>query len=337
MRNQFRAGDEPQTSRREYWQHVAGQAIGALELRVAGDIDPADQIVAGTVGAVRIGELISHEPGGAVRTAAHVRRAASELYKIDIPVDGGGLVEQDGRQAALRGGDFALVDLSRPARWAMAPRRVIAVVFPMELLPLRPAQARQLTALAIPGDHASGALVSSLAARMVGHLGEFGPAESARLGGAMLDLIGSALSSRLDGAMPAAARDRALALRVAAYIEEHLRDPGLSPPAIAAAHHLSLRALHRLYEDQDTSVAAWIRRRRLERCRRDLLDPALRSRPVGAIGARWGMSSPSQFNRAFRAAYGVPPAHFRDEFGPPASSPPVDEPPRPPAEEPPAG
>jgi len=30
-------------------------------------------------------------------------------------------------------------------------------------------------------------------------------------------------------------------------------------------------------------VAAWIRRRRLECCRRDLLDPALRAQPVSAM------------------------------------------------------
>jgi AraC-like DNA-binding protein len=32
--------------------------------------------------------------------------------------------------------------------------------------------------------------------------------------------------------------------------------------------------LHRLFETQETTAAEWIRHRRLDRCRRDLLDPA---------------------------------------------------------------
>ena len=317
MKAEFRAGDEPVRTRREYWQHLAGQALGALDLRVTGEIDGTDRIVAGSVGAVHIGELTAHHPGGAVRTSRHVRRTASELFKIDIPVDGGGVVDQDGRQAVLRPGDFAFVDLSRPARWAMAPQRVIAVLFPLRLLPLRADQVRRLTATVIPGDHGSGALVPALAARMVGHLGEYGPAEAARLGGAMLDLIGAALAGRLDAVLPAEAHERAAALQVFAYIEEHLPDPDLSPATVAAANHLSVRALHRLFERHETTVAMWIRQRRLERVRRDLLDPALRTRPVSAIGARWGLPNPSHLSRAFRATYGTSPAPYRAEVNPP--------------------
>lgn len=317
MKAEFRAGDEPVTARREYWQHLAGQALGALDLRVTGEIDGADRIVAGSVGAIRIGELTAHHPGGAVRTSRHVRRTDSDLFKIDIPVDGGGIVDQDGRQAVLRAGDFAFVDLSRPARWAMAPQRVIAVLFPPRLLPLRSDQVRRLTATAIAGDHGSAALVPALAARMVGHLDEYGPAEAARVGGSMLDLVGAALASRLDTAMPPEAHERAATLQVFAYIEEHLPDPDLSPAAVAAANHLSVRALHRLFERHETTVAVWIRQRRLERVRRDLLDPALRARPVSAIGARWGLPNPSHLSRAFRAAYGRSPAPYRTEVNPP--------------------
>lgn len=96
-----------------------------------------------------------------------------------------------------------------------------------------------------------------------------------------------------------------------AFIEERLGDPSLSPAAIAAAHFISLRYLHRLFEGEQTTVADWIRRRRLERCRRDLLDPALRDRPVSAVAARWGLPSAAHFSRLFRAAHGVPPAEYR--------------------------
>src|SRR5690606_31419702 len=98
-------------------------------------------------------------------------------------------------------------------------------------------------------------------------------------------------------------------------IEEHLADPDLSPATVAAAHHVSVRQLHRLFEGRDETVAARIRARRLERCRRDLLDPALAEQTVAAIGARWGLPNPSQLSRLFRQAYGVTPSELRRTAG----------------------
>jgi AraC-like DNA-binding protein len=100
-------------------------------------------------------------------------------------------------------------------------------------------------------------------------------------------------------------------LQTRAFIEEHLGDPDLTPPAVAAAHYVSVRYLHKLFETQEASVAEWIRQRRLERCRRDLLDSALSALPVNAIAARWGLLNAAHFSRAFRAAYGTAPGEYR--------------------------
>ncbi len=56
------------------------------------------------------------------------------------------------------------------------------------------------------------------------------------------------------------------------------------------------------------TVSTWIRTRRLEQCRRDLLDPMLADRPVAAIAARWGFVDAAHFSRAFKTAFGVSPA-----------------------------
>jgi AraC-like DNA-binding protein len=104
---------------------------------------------------------------------------------------------------------------------------------------------------------------------------------------------------------------RALLIRIRAWIEEHLDHPELSPADVAAAHHISLRYLHKLFSVQQSTVAGWIRHRRLERCRRALLDPAQATRPVSAIAARWGILNAAHFSRVFRDAYGLAPAEYR--------------------------
>jgi hypothetical protein len=59
--------------------------------------------------------------------------------------------------------------------------------------------------------------------------------------------------------------------------------------------------------------------RRLEQCRRDLLDPGRRDVPVSTVAARCGLPNPAHFSRAFRAAYGLAPAEYRQVAGRPTS------------------
>jgi AraC-like DNA-binding protein len=56
---------------------------------------------------------------------------------------------------------------------------------------------------------------------------------------------------------------------------------------------------------------AWIRQRRLGRCRDSLADPVNADVPVGAVAARWGLTDAAHLSRIFRRAYGLSPAEYR--------------------------
>jgi AraC-like DNA-binding protein len=310
----FQADDQPVSQRPDYWRDVVGRMLCPLELRLDDTLDVPDRLVVGDVGPVQVAELAVSRPGGAERGWRHVRRADPELYKIDLVARGGAVIEQDGRQTAHAPGDFTFVDLSRPARWTNSrDASMVAVIFPRALLPLRREQLAQLTGVRFAGDRGTAALVSTLVRQLPWHVDGAHPAEGARVGGAVLDLLAAALGGRLDraGDVPVDSRRRALLLHARAFIEQHLGDPDLSPRTVAAAQFISTRYLHKLFEAEETTVAEWIRTRRLERCRRDLLDPAHRTEPVGTIGARWGLSNAAHFSRAFRAAYGISPLAYR--------------------------
>jgi AraC-like DNA-binding protein len=316
MRMLLRAADAPARSRADHWRQVLDQTLGPLEVRPGG-VDRRDRLLVGDAGAVRVAELTTGVAGGADRTSRHIRRSDLDVCKIDVLAEGRGVVAQDGREASLGPGDLAFVDLSRPAHWTMSAMRVVAVVFPRTLLPLRPGEVAGLTAVRIPGDRGAGALASSFARELVRRLDDWTAEDGARLGAAALDLLTVALAARLDRPerVPPDTRQRVLLRRLHGFIEARLGDPGLSPGTIADAHYISPRYLYKLFETQGTSVAGWIRRRRLERCRRDLLNPALADRPVSAIAARWGLTNAAHFSRAFRAAYGAAPSEYRRTGG----------------------
>lgn len=137
----------------------------------------------------------------------------------------------------------------------------------------------------------------------------------------VLDVLATTAAERpAEGAVLPDVRHGDLVRRIHAYIDSHLGDPGLSPAVVAAAHHISLRYLHKLFEPEPHGVAALIRQRRLERCRDELLDPGRADRPVAGIAARWGFSSAAHFSRVFRDAYGMPPGAFRRAYRAPSTS-----------------
>ncbi len=97
------------------------------------------------------------------------------------------------------------------------------------------------------------------------------------------------------------------------YIEDHLSDPGLSPVRVAEANFISTRYLHLLFEQAETTVAAYIRTRRLDRIQEALADPQLAHVPVEALARRFGFENTSYFGQVFKRDTGLTPARYRAE------------------------
>ncbi len=111
--------------------------------------------------------------------------------------------------------------------------------------------------------------------------------------------------------LPYETRGAALGARVRSYIQANLADPALSAGAVAAAHHISTRTLHRIFESDGVPFTALIRQLRLDQCRREITDPHRIEEPVRSIARRWGFPDASHFSRAYKAAFGISPSDER--------------------------
>lgn len=312
MSSVYRAADVPPATRLDYLRHVIGRTLVPQEHRFDHGPEFDCHLRFGELGAVRITES-SAGPGAAVRTGRLIRSSDPEVYLVGVVAEGRLLVEQDERQGVLRPGDLTLFDSSRPGRKLYSAMRTVVVSFPHRLLPLPPDEVRRLTAVRFAGDEGVGSVVSTLVRDTASRMDDVSPAEAGRFGRAVLDLLTVLFASRLDRAadVPHESGRRALLRQVYAFLDQHMDDPALDPGTVAAAHHISVRALHKLFENEPRSLAAWIRTARLDRCRRDLLDPALAHRPVGAIAADHGLTNQAHFSRLFRDAYGCSPTELR--------------------------
>ncbi|WKX72682.1 helix-turn-helix transcriptional regulator [Streptomyces sp. XD-27] len=158
-----------------------------------------------------------------------------------------------------------------------------------------------------------GALLAGFLTQLIADTTPYQPADRPRLGTVLVDLVAALFAHTLEaeGCLPPETHRRALVLRIKSFIRERLHDPRLTPATVAAAHHISTGYLHRLFRDEESTVAAWIRRLRLEGARRDLTEPARHATPIHAIAARWGFPRATDFSRAYRAAYGTTPQDHR--------------------------
>jgi AraC-like DNA-binding protein len=95
------------------------------------------------------------------------------------------------------------------------------------------------------------------------------------------------------------------------YIEQHLRDPDLSPCSIAARLKLSARYMRMIFATCNETVSAYILRRRLEECARQIGDPSWRGHSMTEIAFGWGFNSAPHFTRSFRDRYNMSPRDYR--------------------------
>ncbi|GAA2637700.1 helix-turn-helix domain-containing protein [Actinomadura fulvescens] len=306
----------PPRDRFECWQNRGDSAM--MPTRLSCD-DPGDFL--GRARAVILTDVrvavMTHPSVRISRPAKLVRRSDPEVYQVNLVLSGEAGLAQAGRDTVCGAGRFTIFDSSRPFEaWRTCAGDVtsgLTVQLPRRMLPLPADTADQLTAISFPAERGVSAVFAHWLTDLVHRAEELSEQDAPVLADITADLLGAALTQHLDRPAPqtAESRRRVLRLQIEHFVRQRLGDPGLSPASIADAHHISVRHLHELFAQQEMTVAAWIRHLRLEQCRGDLADPRFRSRPITAIAARWSFTDAAHFNRAFRAAYGMPPGHYR--------------------------
>ncbi|MGV9773226.1 helix-turn-helix domain-containing protein [Streptosporangium sp. NPDC003464] len=251
------------------------------------------------------------------RTTRLIRQSDPEAGLIHLPYGQPGYASQRKRECRLTAGDIVLYDSSRPLCVLQdsgdAVSRWILVEIPRKELELAIPSIEELVAVPLCARAGVGRLLSRYLDELLGNARTYDETDLGALGLITIDLI-AAMCAQQTGthAQSLPMSGEALLVSIRRFIEQHLADPGLTPERIAAAHHISVRYLHKLFHMQDgPSVAAWIRGQRLERCRRDLRNSQLEQVPVAIIAQRWGFPDPAHFTRRFRSTYGSTPTEYR--------------------------
>lgn len=184
------------------------------------------------------------------------------------------------------------------------PRRVLAVADP---------QVRDLLRRGPRSGGCVAPLLTSVLHALPRTVADCSPRTALHLAGNVTELVAALAVEERGPRPPESPGDRAaLTRRLCAHVDDNLGDRDLSPAAVAAAHHISIRYLHKLFSDHGSTVGRWIQHRRLEEARRELARPGRGTTGVAAVAARWGFAGAAHFSRSFRQAYGMSPSDWRD-------------------------
>jgi AraC-like DNA-binding protein len=248
------------------------------------------------------------------RTPSRIARASEDYVLLALGNHGVNGVYQDGRDAVVSAGQFVIYDTTRPYELRFDDSFSQTILqMPRKLLQQRIGAFDALTATTFCSSRpleglAYEFLVST--SKVVDHVD---PATASRLLDQGLDLIAMAFADRMHARSSDQSFHRsALLYRLKNYILTHLSDPDLSISQVAAATGISPRYASDLMADEQHSFRSYVQMQRLERCKRDLSDPAHAARHISDIAFAWGFNDLAHFSRIFKQRYGASPREWRD-------------------------
>jgi AraC-like DNA-binding protein len=206
-------------------------------------------------------------------------------------------------------GSMAIYDIDRPYSISLQGEwRCSVIAFPRTALMASERFIDAVVCRETPVAEGPGSVLIPLVASAVSRAqsGNGATAPDALMGLACLDLLKAALAEQ---ELPQ--RADAVRLQVEAYIRAHIADADLNHAKVAAAHHMSERTLHRLFDESGQTVTELIRSGRLDGILADLQSPASAGDAISRIAARWGVHDMPHLTRTFRARYGISPSEAR--------------------------
>lgn len=300
----------PPSDRADFWHDAVSRTFVPLEVTLHEEAPSTATISSSRLGFLQI-STVSAGPQTVTRKPRMIARDGKEHLTLTLLHRGVAERSQDGRDTVVRPGQFSLSDSRRP--FSKTLRQAFSFTsfhFPRSVLGVTDVDLCAVTATAFGQDGASSALLAGHLKRLTRSAESLTPAQGRRLAMITCDLLACVIQER-EHRPQAPAAGHALLTRVKEHVLRHLDDPDLDPTGIAAAHHVSVRYLHKLFEPEGITVSRWIQQQRLERCHRELARATTYAPSVAAVAHRWGFTSPSHFSRVFRLAYGTTPREWQ--------------------------
>ncbi len=248
-----------------------------------------------------------------MRTPRDISRASDDCFIVSIQMQGHGVISQDGRDAVMSPGDFAIYDSTRPYVLNFGDDfEEIVLKLSGDQLRSLVRNTEGLTATTVSGRAGAGHLLINMIRTLQEEADNLMPASAAAVSHGVVNVLVAGLMS-----LPACQSAYLSSMsayhvaRIKQRIDDRIHEPALTIESIAAELGMSAGHIHRLFKSEPMSPSQYVWSRRLEACSRDLLDPRRTNVSVAEIAFSWGFNDAAHFSRAFRERFHFSPREWR--------------------------
>jgi len=291
----------------EYWHQITCRNFSTTEYRrpISGPFK--GRITARSFGALTVSDITSSFADSRIevtRTAVEIRKDPRDHFTLYFVRSGESGIDQDGRTARIRAGDFVIYDQAQPFTLELGGyTRGIVVTIPRPLMVARLPISYRLTARAIDGSSQLGALTVAFIRQIAEFDSPVDEKIADRVCASALDILAATLEAELTSEI-----DRSAARRldqVKRYVLDNLDNADMTVDSIAAVHHIAPRTLHRLFSVEGTTPIRWVWQQRLTASYRALAEGQIRQVTDAALS--FGFADVSHFSRSFKKRFGRSP------------------------------
>lgn len=249
---------------------------------------------------------LESERGGALLDDAY-----SEYAQLGLITHGTFHIQQGSHERAVNAGELSLLVDSLPFRTRIEDQaEAIQLYLPLSLMKsygITPAEWAGRSWGSTPSARVLRQLLVSITASP-----DAIPAGTREhVGNAVRELALAALHEAAAGMPARYEAGIAHRIRARALIGERFTDPTFDLSALAASLNVSLRYLHSLFADEETTPGELLRGTRLRHGAALLRGPQAVRRTIATVATASGYRGEDQFIRAFRRMYGTTPAEYR--------------------------
>lgn len=302
-----------ESQRFDYWRDAICDEFVNLDCEPVNNTAFSGELNGGVgVSDLRFSEVLS-DAQVVHRSKRQIAKSTEADFLISFQLEKRCLVRQDGREALLSPGSFALYDSTRPYSLSFQERfHQFVIQMPSDVLSRHLMNPEDYTAIPISGSSGLGAILTNFVFSLAKELNELQQAPD-ELSENLVNMIAMAFSSSvmLNQSSGNSVVQDSLRRRIKQYIDNNLCNPDLNNKHIAQSQGISLRYLHKVFQQEQESIHAVILEKRLRRAYDLLTDKNYTGYTVEKIAYSLGFSSAAHFSKTFKKRFEVSPSTAR--------------------------
>ncbi|MEL0637565.1 helix-turn-helix domain-containing protein [Marinomonas sp. TI.3.20] len=314
MRNVLSTDNIGQAERLSFWNDVICKTYVKLDCNIPDKDTFRGDIISYDLPDLNF-SIINSTDQTVSRTKSAISTDTENWLISSFQLKGKSKISQNGREAFLLAGDFAIYDSSQPYHLTMEGEfEQIVLKIRLNTLKSRLSDVEELTAKAISSKTGAGNILINML-KTLKH-------EADNLDYASASAVTSGIVSVLAGGLQPLTREKNNNVsnlanyhleRIKQQIDNNLSDSTLDIQSLANHVNLSCSHIHRLFQSQSESASQYLWRRRLESCQRDIINPNYRHISLAEIAFRWGFNDAAHFSRLYRSHFGCSPSQQRQQ------------------------